>query len=212
MPPGPLYNWLCVLHTASDILLHAANIRGAQAVRANAEISSLLHLSVDNRTHSKRDAKRNASNRNDFEQTIESQKKLLRDTTIDPINTQNGAVKRELQLADVTSSDNSLNHFERTSQSQNGPSTSVNIKIQTPYVAQIPTSESSVSENGKEISVDDSFATLASAQNASLQYDLSIPESKMDPEVGVSNNVIDNNVRITSLTNKIITHNLLGLE
>ena len=207
MPPGPLYNWLCVLHTASDILLHAANIRGAQAARANAEISSLLHLSVNNRKHTKRDAKRNASNRNDFVQTIESQQKLPRDTTIDPINT----AKRELQLADVTSSD-SLNHFERTSQSQNEPSTSVNIKIQTPYVAQIPNYESSVSESGKEILVDDSFATLASAQNASLQYDLSIPETKMDPEVGVPNNVNDKNVRITSLTNNIITHNLLGLE
>ncbi len=30
MPPGPLYNWLCVLHSASEILIHASLIRSAQ--------------------------------------------------------------------------------------------------------------------------------------------------------------------------------------
>jgi hypothetical protein len=32
--PGPLYNWLCVLHSASVILGHAATVRAAQVGRA----------------------------------------------------------------------------------------------------------------------------------------------------------------------------------
>jgi len=30
MPPGPVYNWLCVLHSAAEILGHAARYRAAQ--------------------------------------------------------------------------------------------------------------------------------------------------------------------------------------
>lgn len=30
MPPGPLYNWLCVAHSVCDVLSHAAYIRAAQ--------------------------------------------------------------------------------------------------------------------------------------------------------------------------------------
>lgn len=30
MPPGPAYNWLCVLSSAADILSHAARIRASQ--------------------------------------------------------------------------------------------------------------------------------------------------------------------------------------
>lgn len=33
MPPGPGYNWLCVLSSATDILTHAAKIRAAQLPR-----------------------------------------------------------------------------------------------------------------------------------------------------------------------------------
>ena len=33
MPPSPLYNWVCVLHSVSTILSHAASIRAAQATR-----------------------------------------------------------------------------------------------------------------------------------------------------------------------------------
>ena len=32
MPPGPAYNWLCVLHSAAEILSHAARHRAAQIV------------------------------------------------------------------------------------------------------------------------------------------------------------------------------------
>jgi hypothetical protein len=31
MPPGPVYNWLCVLHSAAEILGHAARYRAAQS-------------------------------------------------------------------------------------------------------------------------------------------------------------------------------------
>ena len=34
MPPGPLYNWLCVAHSVCDILSHAAQIRAAQVASA----------------------------------------------------------------------------------------------------------------------------------------------------------------------------------
>ncbi|KAI5118727.1 hypothetical protein M0805_004525 [Coniferiporia weirii] len=44
MPPGPLYNWLCVLHSATEIVTHAASIRAAQAARANAELRRGLGL------------------------------------------------------------------------------------------------------------------------------------------------------------------------
>ena len=30
MPPGPAYNWLCVLHSISEILSHAARYRATQ--------------------------------------------------------------------------------------------------------------------------------------------------------------------------------------
>lgn len=30
MPPGPAYNWLCVLHSVGDVLYHAAHIRASQ--------------------------------------------------------------------------------------------------------------------------------------------------------------------------------------
>jgi hypothetical protein len=29
MPPGPAYNWFCVLHSVTEILGHAARYRGA---------------------------------------------------------------------------------------------------------------------------------------------------------------------------------------
>ena len=32
MPPGPAYNWLCVLHSTAEILSHAARHRAAQIV------------------------------------------------------------------------------------------------------------------------------------------------------------------------------------
>jgi hypothetical protein len=32
MPPGPAYNWLCVLHSTAEILSHAARYRAAQIV------------------------------------------------------------------------------------------------------------------------------------------------------------------------------------
>ena len=38
MPPSPLYNWLCVLHSASEIISHAATIRAGQIARANREL------------------------------------------------------------------------------------------------------------------------------------------------------------------------------
>ncbi|KAH9919646.1 uncharacterized protein B0H18DRAFT_631210 [Fomitopsis serialis] len=34
MPPGPLYNWICVAHSVCDILSHAAQIRAAQLASA----------------------------------------------------------------------------------------------------------------------------------------------------------------------------------
>ena len=34
MPPGPVYNWLCVAHSLYDILGHAAHIRATQLARA----------------------------------------------------------------------------------------------------------------------------------------------------------------------------------
>ena len=37
--PGPLYNWLCVLHSASTILAHAASIRAAQVGRVGAAVN-----------------------------------------------------------------------------------------------------------------------------------------------------------------------------
>lgn len=42
MPPGPLYNWLCVLHSASEILAHAAAIRASQLAEVNAAVSSQI--------------------------------------------------------------------------------------------------------------------------------------------------------------------------
>jgi hypothetical protein len=36
MPPGPVYNWLCVLHSAASILSHVARIRAEQAVARSA--------------------------------------------------------------------------------------------------------------------------------------------------------------------------------
>lgn len=38
MPPGPLYNWLCVLHSVSEIVSHAAAIRATQLTRASPEV------------------------------------------------------------------------------------------------------------------------------------------------------------------------------
>ena len=38
MPPSPLYNWLCVLYSASEIISHAATIRAGQIARANREL------------------------------------------------------------------------------------------------------------------------------------------------------------------------------
>ncbi|KAL5525376.1 hypothetical protein ACEPAF_9246 [Sanghuangporus sanghuang] len=38
MPPSPLYNWLCVLHSASEIISHAATIRAAQIARTNGKL------------------------------------------------------------------------------------------------------------------------------------------------------------------------------
>jgi hypothetical protein len=32
MPPGPAYNWLCVLHSTAEILSHAARHRATQIV------------------------------------------------------------------------------------------------------------------------------------------------------------------------------------
>ena len=32
MPPGPVYNWLCVLHSTAEILSHAARHRATQIV------------------------------------------------------------------------------------------------------------------------------------------------------------------------------------
>ena len=34
MPPGPLYNWFCVLHGAAEVFSQAASIKAAQASRA----------------------------------------------------------------------------------------------------------------------------------------------------------------------------------
>lgn len=42
MPPGPLYNWLCVLHSASEILARAAAIRASQLAEINAAISTQI--------------------------------------------------------------------------------------------------------------------------------------------------------------------------
>lgn len=42
MPPGPLYNWLCVLHSASEILAHAASIRASQLAEVNAAVSNQI--------------------------------------------------------------------------------------------------------------------------------------------------------------------------
>lgn len=42
MPPGPLYNWLCVLHSASEILARAAAIRASQLAEINAAVSSQI--------------------------------------------------------------------------------------------------------------------------------------------------------------------------
>jgi len=36
MPPGPAYNWFCVLHSAAEILSHAARYRAAQVSSRNA--------------------------------------------------------------------------------------------------------------------------------------------------------------------------------
>jgi aarF domain-containing kinase len=41
MPPGPAYNWLCVLHTAADIAHHAASIRASQLAPTAAMASAL---------------------------------------------------------------------------------------------------------------------------------------------------------------------------
>lgn len=35
MPPGPAYNWFCVLYSAAEILSHAARYRAAQASSIN---------------------------------------------------------------------------------------------------------------------------------------------------------------------------------
>jgi hypothetical protein len=40
MPPGPAYNFLCVLSSAADILAHAARIRAAQAAVSGATTTS----------------------------------------------------------------------------------------------------------------------------------------------------------------------------
>jgi hypothetical protein len=40
MPPGPAYNFLCVLSSAADILAHAARIRAAQTVVSGATTTS----------------------------------------------------------------------------------------------------------------------------------------------------------------------------
>ena len=46
MPPGPLYNWLCVAHSVCDVLSHAAYIRAAQVASvSNAAGSSRNDLS-----------------------------------------------------------------------------------------------------------------------------------------------------------------------
>jgi hypothetical protein len=36
MPPGPAYNWFCVLYSAAEILSHAARYRAAQVSSRNA--------------------------------------------------------------------------------------------------------------------------------------------------------------------------------
>ncbi|EPS99258.1 hypothetical protein FOMPIDRAFT_161122, partial [Fomitopsis schrenkii] len=50
MPPGPLYNWLCVAHAVCDVLSHAAQIRAAQA----ASVSYATGFSVNDRSRTAR--------------------------------------------------------------------------------------------------------------------------------------------------------------
>ena len=41
MPPGPAYNWLCVLHSTAEILSHAARYRASQIVPRSTTSSPL---------------------------------------------------------------------------------------------------------------------------------------------------------------------------
>ena len=46
MPPSPLYNWVCVLHSVSTILSHAASIRAAQASRIGTTLTATSSTSL----------------------------------------------------------------------------------------------------------------------------------------------------------------------
>ncbi|KAF9257793.1 hypothetical protein L218DRAFT_85304 [Marasmius fiardii PR-910] len=41
MPPGPAYNWLCVLSSIADIASHAARYRGTQLGRRRLEAAGV---------------------------------------------------------------------------------------------------------------------------------------------------------------------------
>lgn len=48
MPPGPAYNWLCVLHSVGDVLYHAAQIRATQvAPRAVTAVKRARQTTTD---------------------------------------------------------------------------------------------------------------------------------------------------------------------
>ena len=50
MPPGPAYNWLCVLHSTAEILSHAARYRASQIVPRSTSSSSPLNSRKRRRT------------------------------------------------------------------------------------------------------------------------------------------------------------------
>ncbi|OJA12784.1 hypothetical protein AZE42_12464 [Rhizopogon vesiculosus] len=44
MPPGPAFGWLCILHSVSDIVVGAAQIRSSQVLPARHVVSLEFHL------------------------------------------------------------------------------------------------------------------------------------------------------------------------
>ncbi|KAK6977033.1 atypical kinase COQ8, mitochondrial [Favolaschia claudopus] len=46
MPPGPVYNWLCVASSACDILIHVARLRASQIASENTAVSGIKYAAV----------------------------------------------------------------------------------------------------------------------------------------------------------------------
>jgi aarF domain-containing kinase len=62
MPPGPVYNWLCVVCSAADILSHAARIRASQlAPRSSTLPAKNWRKSSESKRKSPDDTTTNAS-------------------------------------------------------------------------------------------------------------------------------------------------------